>query len=173
MQRTAAVICLIWISTGGGGGTGPIEKRMEAQGMDPHKNSFWRLAGVGGTEAARACGEDKGQVYTVTAYCSCRVCCGRFADGVTASGHKIKKGSGEKFCAMDKAIPFGTIVDIEGYGQAVPVLDRGKAIGPGRIDVYFDRHEEAAEWGIKKLEVRIQKSDVRCQKQRATADYAD
>ncbi|GAH06555.1 unnamed protein product, partial [marine sediment metagenome] len=27
---------------------------------------------------------------TVTAYCPCKICCGKWADGYTASGHKLQ-----------------------------------------------------------------------------------
>ena len=90
-------------------------------------------------------------IYKVTAYCPCAKCCGRFADGITASGHRIRKG--DRFCAADKSIPFGTMIIIPGYndGKPVPVLDRGGAITAGRLDVYFDEHDEARAWGIKNL----------------------
>ena len=90
-------------------------------------------------------------VYEVTAYCPCSICCGSWSDGITASGHVIKPG--DKFCAADKSIPFGTMLDIPGYG-VVPVLDRGGAIKGNRIDVYFDTHEAALQWGRKQLTVK-------------------
>ncbi len=86
----------------------------------------------------------------VTAYCPCEKCCGQFADGITASGHKIKPG--DKFVAADKSIPFGTPIVIPGYG-IVPVLDRGGAITEGRLDVFFDSHQEAVNWGVRKLKI--------------------
>ncbi len=88
--------------------------------------------------------------YRVTAYCKCEICCEEFADGITASGHVIVEG--DKFCAAE--FPFGTMLDVPGYGQ-VPVLDRGGAIGDGRIDVYFDSHAAALEWGVRWLRVRV------------------
>lgn len=52
--------------------------------------------------------------------------------------------------------PFGTRMYIPGYGWGV-VEDRGGAIkGPGRIDLYFDSHDEALEWGRKTLRVTIE-----------------
>ena len=91
---------------------------------------------------------------TVTAYCPCEKCCGKWADGITASGHVIKKG--DKFVAADRSIAFGTTIDIPGYGE-VPVLDRGGAIEGDRLDVYFSTHQEALNWGVKNLKVRIEK----------------
>ena len=94
----------------------------------------------------------------VSAYCPAKCCCGKYADGVTASGHRIQPG--DKFCAAPKSIPFGTMIDIPGYGR-VPVLDRGGAIKEGRLDVYFDDadgksgHERALIWGVRNLQVKI------------------
>jgi 3D (Asp-Asp-Asp) domain-containing protein len=88
----------------------------------------------------------------VTAYCPCQVCCGKNAAGITASGHKIMRG--ERFAAASKTIPFGTIIDVPGYGR-VPVIDRGGAIKGDRIDVFFDTHQEARKWGWQILDVAI------------------
>ena len=88
----------------------------------------------------------------ITAYCPEKCCCGRYADHVTASGHMIAYG--DKFIAAPKSIPFGTWIDIEGYGYA-EVLDRGGAIKGNRLDVYFDTHQEALNWGIRMIEVEL------------------
>ena len=88
----------------------------------------------------------------VTAYCPCNKCCGKWSDGMTACGHVIKKG--EKFCAAPPEIPFGTIIEIPGYGK-VPVLDRGGAIKGNKLDVFFDNHNDALEWGVKYMAVRV------------------
>ncbi len=91
----------------------------------------------------------------VTAYCPCSKCCGSFSDGVTASGHKISQG--DRFVAADKRYPFGTEMIIPGYknGQTVEVLDRGGAIRGNRLDVFFNSHQEALEWGVRYLDVKI------------------
>ena len=86
----------------------------------------------------------------VSAYCPCERCCGKWADGYTASGHKIQPGN--KFVAAPKHIPFGTMLDIPEYG-VVPVLDRGGAITVSKLDVFFPSHQEALDWGRKYLEV--------------------
>lgn len=94
----------------------------------------------------------------VTAYCCCKKCCGKDktdpAYGITASGYKIKQG--DRLVAAPKSYGFHTRLIIPGYnnGQPVEVLDRGGAIKGNRLDVYFDTHEEALEWGVKYLEVQ-------------------
>lgn len=95
-----------------------------------------------------------GELTKVTAYCPCEKCCGEFADGVTASGHKIKEG--DRFVAADKSVPFRTMLLIPGYNdnKPVPVLDRGGAIKGARLDVFFNTHQEALNWGVKWLKIQ-------------------
>lgn len=90
----------------------------------------------------------------VTAYCPCVKCCGKWADGMTANGHRIAPS--ERFVAAPRLIPFGTLFVIPGYagGTAVPVWDRGGSIKGNRLDVYFDTHQEALNWGVQVLKVR-------------------
>lgn len=92
----------------------------------------------------------------VTAYCPCRRCCGRWADGRTACGKPVTANGG-RFVAADRAIPFGRAVSVPGYagGRPVPVLDRGGAIRGDRLDVFFPTHDQALTWGVQYLEVRI------------------
>ncbi len=91
----------------------------------------------------------------VTAYCPCRRCCGRYSDGKTASGHKIKRG--DTFVAADKRYSFGTEMIVPGYNNSKPVKvpDRGRAIRGNRLDVFFDSHRKARKWDIKYLSVRV------------------
>lgn len=59
--------------------------------------------------------------------------------------------------ADTKYYPFGTEMFVPGYGWGV-VEDRGGAIkGPDRIDLYFDSHSDALEWGRKRVKVEIYK----------------
>jgi len=91
----------------------------------------------------------------VTAYCPCPKCCGQYSDGVTASGLKIQPG--DVFVAADKRYSFGTEMIISGYnnGQPVKVLDRGGAIRGNRLDVFFHSHQDALEWGVRYLDVKV------------------
>ncbi len=57
--------------------------------------------------------------------------------------------------ADTKYYPFGTRMYVPGYGWGV-VIDRGSAIkGPTRLDLYFESHQEALEWGRRMVEVKI------------------
>ena len=89
--------------------------------------------------------------YTVTAYCPCEKCCGKWADGITASGHKIQ--AKDLIVAAPPGMPFGTVLEIPGYGRC-RVQDRGGAIKGNRLDVLFATHQEALNWGVQELMVR-------------------
>ena len=91
----------------------------------------------------------------VTGYCPCSKCCGEYSDGITANGHKIQPG--DTFVAADKRYSFGTEMIIEGYsnGQPVKVLDRGGAIQGNKLDAFFHTHQEALEWGVRYIDVKV------------------
>lgn len=90
------------------------------------------------------------EYFTVTAYCACSRCCGE-QDGITASGTAVKAG---RTIAMSADYGFGTVVYIDEIGWRT-VEDRGSAIQGNRIDVYFDTHEEALDFGVQELGVII------------------
>ncbi|MNG39545.1 3D domain protein [compost metagenome] len=49
---------------------------------------------------------------------------------------------------MDKSIPFGTKVKIEGFGDTIfRVEDRGSAIINNRVDLYMDDLDAAVKFG--------------------------
>jgi 3D (Asp-Asp-Asp) domain-containing protein len=83
--------------------------------------------------------------YKLTAYCSCSRCCGK-SDGITASGTKVQAG---RTVATSRSIPFGTELLIN--GETYIVEDRG--VGSGVIDIYFDSHSEALDFGVKYAKV--------------------
>ena len=87
-------------------------------------------------------------VYKLTAYCACRKCCGK-TDGITASG--VKAVQGVTIAADTRILPFGTEVIIDGHEYIVQ--DRGGAIKGNRIDVYFDNHQDALNFGVKYKEI--------------------
>ena len=107
----------------------------------------------------------------VTAYCPCEQCCGwtRNASGqpvfaygskagqakpvgICADGNKARKGT---VAADTQYYPFGSRMNIPGYGWGV-VMDRGGAItGPGHIDIFFPSHNQALKWGRRILPVTV------------------
>ena len=86
----------------------------------------------------------------ITAYCDCEICCGK-TDGITASGAKAVEGI---TLAADKRYPFGTQMYIDGFGWRT-VQDRGGAIQGNHVDLYFDSHGDALEFGTKQMDVIV------------------
>ena len=88
--------------------------------------------------------------FKLTAYCSCEKCCGNWAfdrpDGVVygASGNELK--SGYSIAVDPSVIPYGTEVVINGVTCRAD--DCGGAIKGNQIDVYFNDHKEALEFGV-------------------------
>jgi 3D (Asp-Asp-Asp) domain-containing protein len=95
------------------------------------------------------------ELYTVTAYCPCKVCCGKWSGGPTASGKMPKPGITG---AGPRSIPFGTRVRIEGVGERV-VQDRLAKRFDNRFDVFFgsdeQAHGKALRFGKRTLKVEV------------------
>ncbi len=87
-------------------------------------------------------------IYEVTAYCPCEKCCGK-SDGITASGTVAT--AGRTIAADTNDLPFGSEVIIN--GRTYVVEDRGGAIRGKRIDIFFDTHAAALEFGRQSIEV--------------------
>jgi len=106
--------------------------------------------------------EENWMTFTATAYCPCEKCCGKWAknrpNGIvyTASGEVAREGV--TIAADWNVLPKGTKVEIKGIGFRV-VQDRGGAIQGNRIDIYFDSHQEALEFGVQEVQLRIKGSD--------------
>ena len=85
--------------------------------------------------------------FKVTAYCPCMKCCGK-TDGITATGTVATAG---RTIAVDPTvIPYGSQVILNGV--AYTAEDCGGAIKGNKIDMFFDTHQEALEWGVKYIE---------------------
>jgi 3D (Asp-Asp-Asp) domain-containing protein len=93
----------------------------------------------------------------VTAYCPCAKCCGKYADGITASGKPVTANGGFFVAADPKVLPMHTKLSVPGYFQAapVPVYDTGGKIKGNRLDVFFPTHAEAKAWGARWLDVVV------------------
>ena len=86
--------------------------------------------------------------FKLTAYCSCTKCCEKWGGSpegkIGAWG--IGAYDGITFAVDPTVIPYGTKIYIEGVGVGI-ASDCGGAIKNARIDVYFDNHEEALQFG--------------------------
>lgn len=90
--------------------------------------------------------------FTLTAYCGCSRCCGK-SDGVTASGKKAK--ANHTIAVDKKKIPLGTEVVINKVKYVAE--DTGGGIKGNHIDIYFDSHSEALDFGRQKATVYIRR----------------
>lgn len=110
--------------------------------------------------------EDDGLIsigtFKLTAYCGCRKCCGKYADNrpVDENGNVIVTGSigvrlyaGISIAVDPRVIPYNTQVVINGHTYTAH--DTGGNIKGNRIDVYFDNHEDAWDFGTQYAEVFI------------------
>ena len=107
------------------------------------------------------------RTLVATGYCSCGTCCrwqrdsggnpvdsatGRPKEvGTTASGTRARRGT----IAADTArYPFGTVMWVPGYGYGT-VEDRGADMRANRIDLFFSTHEQALNWGKRRVRAKI------------------
>jgi 3D (Asp-Asp-Asp) domain-containing protein len=94
---------------------------------------------------------------TVTAYDNCEICTGKTCEdeayGITSTGNVASWGT----VAVDPAvIPYGTFLKIEGFGELVfRAEDTGSDIRGNHIDVWMTSHEDAMQFGKRKLHVTI------------------
>jgi 3D (Asp-Asp-Asp) domain-containing protein len=106
--------------------------------------------------------EEEWVEYIATAYCPCEKCCGVWAtrrpldengDPIVygATGIILRQGIS---VAADVMHPMGTMLAIEGMGTYI-VQDRGGAIKGNRLDIYFTDHDEASDFGVQTVRVRV------------------
>ena len=92
--------------------------------------------------------------FTITAYCPCSKCCGRNT-GITASGTEAQEGM--TVAADIDVLPFGTKISIDGIGERVvediPADFIVEKYDGKIIDLYFDSHQDALEFGKQSLTV--------------------
>lgn len=100
--------------------------------------------------------------YKLTAYCSCQICCGEYALNrpTDENGNPIVYTStgaiaeaGTTIAVDPSIIPYGSKVKINGHTYIAQ--DCGGAIKGNRIDVYFDAHQDALQFGVQTAEVLI------------------
>jgi 3D (Asp-Asp-Asp) domain-containing protein len=92
--------------------------------------------------------------YVITAYCPCELCCGHKAPqnyGRTSSG--IIAVQGITIATDNHVIPIGSKVKIN--GRTYTSQDRGGAIKGKRIDIYFDSHQDALNFGRQTMTIYL------------------
>lgn len=103
-------------------------------------------------------GEPMGE-FRLTAYCPCMKCCGK-DDGITATGTTATEG---RTVAVDPAlIPYGATVTVyfaDGTSHTYTAEDCGGAIKENRIDVFFDDHQAAREFGVQTAYVYMEENN--------------
>ena len=97
-----------------------------------------------------------------TAYCSCVKCC-----EVWSKDHPSRQGTdyeqhttlgtvptaGRTIAVDPEVIPLGSKVVLNGHEYVAE--DTGSGVKGNHIDVYFDSHEAALDWGVKTMEVQV------------------
>jgi 3D (Asp-Asp-Asp) domain-containing protein len=103
--------------------------------------------------------------YTITAYCSCEICCGEWAnnrpDGIVY-GASMEELKADLSVAASSDFEFGSVILIDGQEYVVQdrpanwIVDKyeGKI-----IDVYFDDHQEALEFGKQFKEIYLKEGE--------------
>jgi 3D (Asp-Asp-Asp) domain-containing protein len=118
--------------------------------------------------AAICCAEGRWEIAIATAYCPCAICCGRSADGITATGTSC--ASHPHGIAIDPArIAYGTRILIpHGYGYLDQSRgadrwfiadDTGAAMRTAttlRIDLRYRTHASAVQFGVRVIPIWIE-----------------
>lgn len=105
--------------------------------------------------------------YTITAYCSCEICCGEWANnrpgGIVYGSAMIELEQGLSVAAP-KDLELGSVIMID--GQEYVVHDRPanwivEKYDSKIIDVYFEDHQDALEFGkqIKEIYLKEERKD--------------
>ena len=102
-------------------------------------------------------GQSLGDVVT-SGYCSCSICCGRWAGGPTASGAMPTADHTLAVDASDPFVPLGTKIIMNGTEYVVEDTGNLERYGV-QFDVYFADHEDALQWGHTTLEAFLADGD--------------
>ena len=88
--------------------------------------------------------------FLITAYCPCTKCSDNWGT-LTSTGVTAEEG---RTIAVDpKVIPYGSKIVFN--GKEYTAEDCGGAIKEKRIDLYFESHQDAWDWGMQYYEVFI------------------
>ena len=95
--------------------------------------------------------------FKLTAYCPCSSCCGKWANdaSVKVGAIGVPLVQGTSIAVDPRVIPYRSSVYIDGHEYKAH--DCGGAIKGNRIDVYFEDHSAALNFGVRHREVFIWK----------------
>lgn len=104
--------------------------------------------------------------FTATAYCPCVKCCGIWSEDHPSRGEdyvqKTRAGTipeeGRTIAADWDVLPKGSEVVINGHPYIVE--DTGSAVKGNHVDIFFESHEAACEFGIQQVEVYLGAEDI-------------
>ena len=102
--------------------------------------------------------------FTATAYCPCVKCCGIWSEDHPSRGEdyvqKTRAGTipeeGRTIAADWDVLPEGSEVILDGHTYIVE--DRGGAVKGNSIDIFFESHEAAVEFGVQEVELYREKT---------------
>ena len=138
--------------------TQPRNKIVQVQTVQTSRYSAPRVSGnIAETLSAKVAGKTPIiKTLNTSAYCACISCCGK-TNAVTASG---AIASAWYTVAAGRYYPIGTIIYVPSLsnkpnGGWFMVQDRGGAISNNKMDIFFNSHSAALQFGRKNLECYI------------------
>lgn len=102
--------------------------------------------------------------FRITAYCGCSICCGEYGKNrpvdengktIVYTANQTVAVEGVTIAADISIFPYGTHLYINGHQYTVQ--DRGGAINGNRVDIYFENHQDALNFGVQYKEVFIER----------------
>ena len=143
---TAAVVVAAWLDNSGDDPTRvlPLQKPAQVEELAPQIIEHDPVS-----NGVEVLGE-----FALTAYCSCEVCCGEWAlnrpkdengEEIVYTARGARAAVGVTVAVDPDVIPLGSDVYIEGLGWYV-AQDTGN-FSENVIDIYFDNHVDALEFG--------------------------
>lgn len=96
-------------------------------------------------------------VFSLTAYCTCKTCCGKNSPEVTGKPSRTRSGThpvqGRTVAVDPNVIPIGTHIFINGHEYVAE--DTGSWVDGKDVDIFFNSHREALIFGRQKAEVFV------------------
>lgn len=96
-------------------------------------------------------------VFNLTAYCTCKICCGKNSPEVTGRPSKTRSGThpvqGRTVAVDPNVIPLGTHIFINGHEYVAE--DTGSWVDGKDVDIFFNSHREALIFGRQKAEIFV------------------